>query len=39
MGRIADSAYIGSAFRLFRHYLNHPEELEITPSRVNDDTL
>ena len=37
--RIADSAYIGTAFRYFRHYLNHPEDLEHTPTRVNDDTL
>ncbi len=37
--RIADSAYIGAAFRAFRHYLAHPEELETTPARVNEDTL
>lgn len=37
--RVADSAYIGAAFKLFRHYLNHPEELQTTPARVNDDTL
>ena len=37
--RIADSAYIGAAFKAFRTYLNHPEELESTPARVNDDTL
>ena len=37
--RIADSAYIGAAFKLFRHYLLHPEELETTPARVNEDTL
>ena len=37
--RIADLAYIGTAFKYFRHYLSHPEELEHTPSRVNDDTL
>ena len=37
--RIADSAYIGAAFKAFRYYLNHPEELESTPSRINDDTL
>ena len=37
--RIADSAYIGAAFKYFRRYLNHPEELEITPARVNEDSL
>ena len=37
--RIADSAYIGAAFRTFRHYLSHPEELESTPARVYDDSL
>ena len=37
--RIADSAYIGAAFRLFRHLLAHPEELETTPARVNEDTF
>ncbi len=37
--RIADSAYIGAAFKLFRHYLLHPEELEQNPARVNNDTL
>lgn len=37
--RIADVAYIGTAFKYFRHYLSHPEELEHTPARVNDDTL
>ena len=38
-GRIADTGYIGTAFKIFRHYLLHPEELESTPSRVNSDTL
>lgn len=37
--RIADSAYIGAAFKAFRHYLQHPEELEKMPERVNDDVL
>ncbi len=37
--RIADSAYVGSAFKLFRHLLQHPEELETMPDRVNDDAL
>lgn len=37
--RIADSAYIGAAFKLFRHLLQHPEELETMPDRVNDDAL
>ncbi len=37
--RIADSAYIGAAFRAFRHCLAHPEALENTPARVNEDTL
>ncbi len=35
--RIADSAYIGNAFKAFRHYLQHPEELEKMPERVNED--
>ena len=37
--RIADSAYIGAAFKTFRYYLKNPAELESTPSRVNEDTL
>lgn len=37
--RIADSAYLGAAFKLFRQVLQHPEELEEMPSRVNDDAL
>lgn len=37
--RIADTGYIGTAFKTFRHYLQHPEELENTPPRVNSDTL
>ena len=37
--RIADSAYIGSAFRYFRYYLANPEELEKVPERVNEDSL
>ena len=37
--RIADTGYLGTAFRIFRHYLLHPEELETTPARVNSDTL
>ena len=37
--RIADSAYIGAAFKLFRHYLQHPDELEVMPDRVNEDAL
>lgn len=37
--RIADSAYLGSAFKYFRHYLANPEELETTPERVNEDAL
>ena len=38
-GRIADSAYIGSAFRFFRHYLANPQELEQAPARVNEDAM
>ena len=37
--RIADSAYVGAAFKAFRHYLQHPEDLEKMPDRVNDDAL
>ena len=37
--RIADSAYIGSAFRYFRYYLANPEQLEKAPDRVNEDAL
>ena len=37
--RIADSAYIGSAFRYFRYYLANPEVLESAPERINDDAL
>lgn len=37
--RIADSAYIGSAFKYFRYYLNNPADLENPPERVNEDAL
>lgn len=37
--RIADSAYLGAAFKYFRHYLLNPAELETPPERVNEDTL
>lgn len=37
--RIADTAYVGSAFKYFRYYLNNPAELEIAPERVNEDAL
>ncbi len=37
--RIADSAYIGSAFKYFRYYLTNPEELEKLPERVNEDAM
>ena len=37
--RIVDAAYIGTAFRFFRHCLANPAELESTPDRVNEDTL
>ena len=37
--RIADSAYIGAAFKAFRHYLQHPEDLEKMPARVTEDAL
>ena len=38
-GRIADSAYIGSAFRYFRYFLANPDALEHPPERVNEDAL
>ncbi len=38
-GRIADSAYVGSAFKYFRYYLDNPSELENSPERVNDDAM
>lgn len=38
-GRIADSGYIGSAFKYFRYYLDNPAELEKSPERVNDDAM
>ena len=37
--RIADSAYIGSAFRYFRYFLQNPEALETPPERVIEDAL
>ena len=37
--RIADSAYIGSAFRYFRYFLTNPDALETPPERVNEDAL
>lgn len=37
--RIADSAYIGSAFKYFRYYLNNPADLEQAPGRVNEDAM
>ena len=37
--RIADSAYIGAAFKYFRYYLNNPAELELNPERVNEDSM
>ena len=37
--RIADSAYLGSAFKYFRYYLNNPADLEKMPDRVNEDAL
>lgn len=37
--RIADSAYIGSAFRCFRQLLDHPEILQSPPDQVNTDTM
>lgn len=37
--RVADNAYIGSAFKYFRYYLANPGELEKPPERVNEDAL
>ena len=37
--RIADSSYVGSAFKYFRYYLDNPSELEKTPERVNEDAM
>lgn len=37
--RIADSSYVGSAFKYFRYYLDNPGELEKVPERINDDAL
>ncbi len=37
--RIADSSYVGSAFKYFRYYLDNPHELEKVPERVNEDAL
>ena len=37
--RVADSAYVGSAFRYFRYYLTNPEALETPPERVTEDAL
>ena len=37
--RIADPAYIGSAFRCFRQLLADPELLETPPDGVNTDTV
>jgi hypothetical protein len=37
--RIADNAYLGSAFKYFRHYLANPDELTVGPERVNEDAL
>ncbi len=37
--RIADSAYVGAAFKYFRYYLNNPADLEKMPERVNEDAL
>ena len=37
--RIADSAYVGNAFRYFRYFLQNPDELETPPERVNEDAL
>ena len=37
--RVADSAYIGSAFRYFRYFLTNPEALQFPPDRVNEDSL
>jgi hypothetical protein len=37
--RIADTAYLGTAFKYFRHYLANPDLLEKGPERVNEDAL
>lgn len=37
--RIADTAYVGSAFRYFRYYLTNPNALEFPPDRINEDSL
>lgn len=37
--RIADSAYIGTAFRYFRYFLMNPDALETPPERVVEDAL
>ncbi len=37
--RIADSAYIGGAFRYFRYFLTNPDALENPPERVNEDYM
>jgi hypothetical protein len=37
--RIADNAYLGSAFKYFRHYLANPDLLTQVPDRVNEDAL
>ncbi len=37
--RVADSAYIGSAFRYFRYFLANPDALQFPPDRVNEDSL
>ncbi|MBR2716910.1 MAG: hypothetical protein IKD79_04150 [Oscillospiraceae bacterium] len=37
--RIADSAYVGAAFRYFRQCLADPSRLEQKPPRVNDDAM
>ena len=38
-GRIADTAYVGSAFRYFRYFLKNPEALETAPEHVLEDAL
>ena len=37
--RIADSAYVGAAFKYFRQCLGDPSRLEQKPARVNDDAM
>lgn len=37
--RIAESSYIGAAFRYFRYFLANPDALEHPPERVNEDAL